>query len=33
VWLSALFAVAVALFAWKNTEAAIGLALLRRRPA
>jgi ABC-2 type transport system permease protein len=33
VWLSALFAVAVALSAWKNTEAATGLALLRRRPA
>jgi ABC-2 type transport system permease protein len=33
VWLSALFAVAVALAAWKNTEAATGLALLRRRPA
>jgi ABC-2 type transport system permease protein len=33
VWLSALFAVAVALAAWKHTEAATGLALLRRRPA
>jgi ABC-2 type transport system permease protein len=33
VWLSALFAVAAALAAWKNTEAATGLALPRRRPA
>jgi hypothetical protein len=31
--LSALFAVAVALSAWKNTEGATGLAMLRRRPA
>jgi ABC-2 type transport system permease protein len=31
--LSALFAVAVALSAWKNTEGATGLAMLRHRPA
>jgi hypothetical protein len=33
VVLSALFAAAVALSAWKNTEAATGVAMLRRRPA
>jgi ABC-2 type transport system permease protein len=33
VVLSALFAAAVALSAWKNTEGAAGLAILRRRPA
>jgi ABC-2 type transport system permease protein len=31
--LSALFAAAVALSAWKNAEGATGLAMLRRRPA
>jgi ABC-2 type transport system permease protein len=33
VLLSAVFAVAVALSAWKNSEDAAGLAMLRRRPA
>jgi ABC-2 type transport system permease protein len=33
VLLSALFAAAVALTAWRNTEGAAGLAMLRRRPA
>jgi ABC-2 type transport system permease protein len=33
VVLSALFAAAVALSAWKNTEAATGVAMLRRGPA
>ena len=33
VVLSALFAAAVALTAWTNTEGATGLAILRRRPA
>ena len=33
VVLSALFAAAVALTAWKNAEGATGLAILRRRPA
>jgi phosphotransferase system glucose/maltose/N-acetylglucosamine-specific IIC component len=33
VVLSALFAVAVAVSAWKNAEGGAGLAMLRRRPA
>jgi ABC-2 type transport system permease protein len=33
VLLSAVFAAAVAMSAWKNSEAAAGLAMLRRRPA
>jgi hypothetical protein len=33
MFLTALFAAAVALTAWTNTEGAAGLATLRRRPA
>jgi hypothetical protein len=33
VLLSAVFAVAVALSAWRSTEGAAGWAMLRRRPA